>query len=257
MVTITYDGSINGFFTVVFEVYFRKLTDLRIYVKGYEPPVLIGDVLYIHTEEAKAKRVISKLYNIGGKPVIDLYYKCILSEQQGIENHMLAALQYSIKSYSNVFADYGNFHVLKLREIEKKMRRERHRMTAFVRFKHGRDSLYYSIIEPDFDVIPLIIDHFEGRYADQKWLIYDAKRKYGIYYDLNQTVFMYPTPGNQSSGTVDISLFEPEEELYQQLWKTYFKSTNISERKNLKLHLQHVPRRYWKYLVEKETGIHG
>ncbi|WP_317126561.1 DUF4130 domain-containing protein [Chryseobacterium nematophagum] len=25
----------------------------------------------------------------------------------------------------------------------------------------------------------------------------------------------------------------------------------IIERKNLKLHIQHVPRRYWKYLTEK------
>ena len=38
---------------------------------------------------------------------------------------------------------------------------------------------------------------------------------------------------------------------YQVLWKSYFDSVNIPERKNMKLHLQHVPRRYWKYLSEK------
>lgn len=26
----------------------------------------------------------------------------------------------------------------------------------------------------------------------------------------------------------------------------------IDARKNLKLHIQHVPRRYWKYLIEKQ-----
>ena len=39
---------------------------------------------------------------------------------------------------------------------------------------------------------------------------------------------------------------------YQELWKAYFKSVDIPERRNLKLHLQHVPKRYWKYLVEKQ-----
>ena len=33
----------------------------------------------------------------------------------------------------------------------------------------------------------------------------------------------------------------------------YFKSTNIKSRKNMKLHLQHVPKRYWKYLTEKSS----
>jgi hypothetical protein len=28
--------------------------------------------------------------------------------------------------------------------------------------------------------------------------------------------------------------------------------TNIKERKNDKLHVQHVPKRYWKYLTEKK-----
>nr|WP_312696155.1 MULTISPECIES: DUF4130 domain-containing protein [Sphingobacterium] len=26
----------------------------------------------------------------------------------------------------------------------------------------------------------------------------------------------------------------------------------MEERKNIKLHLRHVPKRYWKYLVEKQ-----
>ncbi|MGK4566274.1 DUF4130 domain-containing protein [Flavobacterium sp. 3HN19-14] len=43
-----------------------------------------------------------------------------------------------------------------------------------------------------------------------------------------------------------------KEGLYALLWNDYFKSTNIPARKNMKLHLQHVPKRYWKYLTEKK-----
>ena len=42
------------------------------------------------------------------------------------------------------------------------------------------------------------------------------------------------------------------EESYSEWWRAYFKATNIVERKNRKLHLQHVPRRYWQYLTEKQ-----
>ena len=44
-----------------------------------------------------------------------------------------------------------------------------------------------------------------------------------------------------------------EKELhYQKLWIEYFDHTNIKERRNDKLHVQHVPKRYWKYLTEKK-----
>ena len=46
-------------------------------------------------------------------------------------------------------------------------------------------------------------------------------------------------------------ILDEKEELYQHLWQQYFKSVNIVARKNTKLHIQHMPKRYWKYLTEK------
>ena len=47
-------------------------------------------------------------------------------------------------------------------------------------------------------------------------------------------------------------VFTKEEAQYETLWKDYFKSTNIEERVNMALHIKHVPKRYWKYLSEKQ-----
>ena len=35
--------------------------------------------------------------------------------------------------------------------------------------------------------LPMLIKHFRNRYADQKWIIYDVKRGYGLHYDLHDT----------------------------------------------------------------------
>src|SRR5690606_39662819 len=51
-------------------------------------------------------------------------------------------------------------------------------------------------------------------------------------------------PASEMSAAPLLTESEAEEK-FQQLWKQYFKSTNIVERKNDKLHLQHVPKRYW------------
>jgi probable DNA metabolism protein len=45
---------------------------------------------------------------------------------------------------------------------------------------------------------------------------------------------------------------DEKEELYQRLWQQYFTSVNIAARKNTKLHIQHMPKRYWKFLPEKQ-----
>lgn len=55
---------------------------------------------------------------------------------------------------------------------------------------------------------------------------------------------------NGMSQSFQLELDE-QEILYDQLWKDYFKSVNITERQNIKLHVQYLPKRYWRYLNEK------
>ncbi|RYF98824.1 MAG: DUF4130 domain-containing protein, partial [Chitinophagaceae bacterium] len=86
---------------------------------------------------------------------------------------------------------------------------------------------------------------------DQKWIIYDIKRRYGIHYDLHDTQFIsMDFNENNKAGNV-IAAFTEDESVYQHLWKNYFKSVNIPSRKNMKLHIRHIPKRYWKHLPEK------
>ncbi len=250
MVYLVYDGTFEGFFSAVFEVYERKLKLAQIFRDNAQIPSLFAEKIEVGTNNEKTLRVIRKIEKLAGKEGIELLWKCFLSEIEGIENNILNAIKYLLQAGKDVFADYGDPDVLVLRQTEKKIRRERHRMTAFVRFQLGKDELFYALIEPDFDVLPLLISHFQGRYSDQRWLIYDLKRKYGIYYDLNEVRFV-ATEANPPASSALLELQE-EEILYQLLWQDYFKSTNIKARKNMKLHLQHVPKRYWKYLTEKQ-----
>jgi probable DNA metabolism protein len=125
-------------------------------------------------------------------------------------------------------------------------------MEAFVRFRLTKDGLYFASIEPDFDVLPLISKHFNSRYADQKWVIYDLKRNYGLYYDLEKVdIINISLPEDFDATKTSQDFFAAEELEFQTLWQDYFESTNIPSRKNMKLHIRHVPKRYWKYLSEK------
>ena len=86
-------------------------------------------------------------------------------------------------------------------------------------------------------------------------MIYDVRRNYGFMYDKTKVFEIQLFEHTQVNLSIALETIELDDsELkYQRLWKQYFKSTNIEARKNTKLHIQHVPKRYWKYLIEKQS----
>lgn len=251
MMILTYDHTFEGLLSAVFEMYERKLAKVCIRKKDTVLPSLFEAPLNIVTDETKMLRVLHKLKRLLGVEGVRKLWKAWLTEEAEVEDCIVGTIRYALEQGTNVLSDFGNLHVLQLNEQLKKIAREKHRMEAFVRFQLTKDELYYAAIEPDFNVLPLIIAHFQNRYADQRWLIFDLNRHYGIYYDLNTTEFITFEEHEQTLQLNDKNIFQEKEQLYQVLWKEYFKSTNIRARKNTKLHVQHVPRRYWKYLTEK------
>lgn len=254
MIVFVYDGSFEGLLCCIFESYKQKILPDKIEDRVVHQPVLIGQVVEVQTFKSHAQRVLIGLNKRTEGQAENLFYKVFLSEIPNLESTVFRVAQLILeKGNSTALENFASPYVLQCFQIAKKMDREIHRMHAFVRFQLTDDGLYYASIEPDFDVIPLIAEHFEKRYADQRWLIFDVRRKYGLYYDLSITSLITLEDLHVDSGK-DNSTFlasHGKETYYQSLWENYFQSVNIKERKNIKLHLQHVPKRYWKYLPEK------
>lgn len=249
---LTYDGSLEGFFSCVFATYEEKLKVADILPPGKSGQELFSEAREIITDAEKAKRVwnsLKKKTSVAGLRDIKFAF---LSEIDGIEKQLLAMIRYIIAEDAAVDRDFSHPSVLKVAQAAKKVGREKHRMEAFVRFRLTRDGIYFAAIEPDFNVLPLIRSHFKSRYADQKWIIYDLKRNFGIAYDLSEVTFitMDLDPKIGISGAPE-AFFHTSEISFQKLWDQYFTSTNIKSRANEKLHVQHLPKRYWKYLTEK------
>jgi len=251
MTTLIYDNTWIGFLTSIFEVYERKIENASIVKETVYQPQVFAENIQVSSDKAKAERVWKGLQKKLPYSSCRDIYCCYLSEIPGIENTMLQFIRLAF-SMEDAEKAFGNAAVLKVSQTARMVHREKHRMEAFVRFKLTTDGIYFAEIDPDFNVLPLIAKHFKNRYADQKWLIYDLKRKYGIFYnlvDVEEITLDFSVTTNEDSNT---SVFSEDEALYQTLWKDYFEHVNISERKNTKLHLRHVPKRYWKYLIEKQ-----
>jgi probable DNA metabolism protein len=240
--TFLYDGSFAGYLSAVFEVFRSRVTS-PVIVSAEAGPSLFSDHILVATDETHAERVASGIAGRTDESTVDRIYRAFLSEDPHREPILLQYIT-AIVRHGPMAAENVLFEpVLAVRKLARRTDREEHRMHAFVRFSEMSRGVFASTIAPDCDVLPLIGPHFQRRFPAMRWAIYDERRGYGIYYDLESVRWMDTTDAD-----VQLSDAEPQ---FQALWRAYYRSVNVPERQNVRLHLQHVPKRYWRYLTEK------
>ncbi len=251
----TYDGTFEGLLTVLFTIYSWRAAPNSIQPEATAQTGLFALPAYCATDEAYAGRVWEGLLKTMDAAARARLYHVFLSEDADRELLIFRYVDLALRANRDISENYADADVRRIQRLAQQMFREKHRMEAFVRFEKTTDGLFHATIDPDFDVLPLIAAHFTKRYADQRWLIYDRRRRYGLYYDLTRTdivQFELEQAPSASSTTLAATVLDEREPLFKLLWQTYFDHVTIPERRNLKLHRRHMPLRYWKYLSEKQ-----
>jgi len=253
MNVFSFDNTFEGLLTLVFESYrLRQFPDEILSGEGSQS-VLFGSTITIVTDDRKAERVWKGIISHSSEENAHRIYRVFLADQQGTPALLTKYIRFIIDSVKNQEMNFAESVVLEVHKLHQKVCREAHRIQMFVRFQKTVDYSYYASFTPLYDVLPLCIPHFRDRYADQSWIIYDLKRNYGFLYDLSSVsrVVFDDLKVNSQNGQLHSSLLADDEKLFQQLWKQYYHSICIQERKNDKVHRQLLPKRFWKYLPEK------
>jgi len=247
-----YDYTFDGLLTCVFEAFNRK--EFPEYIVGENKQLpLFSESFRVITDDAKAERVLKALRKKISKPALDMLFISYLSELDGIEIHIFRYIQKALLAEESIETNFADPDVLELSKIYKKVTREEERIRQFVRFQKTADGLFFAVMNPAYNVLPLTARFFKTRYADQQWIIYDIKREYGLFYDFKtvETVHFDQLPFASENGQLATDKLDEYETAFQNLWRDYLKAITINERRNLKLQRQHLPKRFWTYLTEK------
>jgi len=242
------DGTFEGLLSAVFEAYARKADSAQIRPRKQHRPGLFEESVLVAADTQNAERVWKGLKRHLGSDQSARLYLAFLTGEQGVEILIYRYIRAAIPSKAKL-VDSGSPAVhLAIERLSQKALREAHRMKGRVRFSKMENDLFMALINPRYDVLPLIRRHFEKRYADQRWVIFDAVRNYGLFFDTEKTSEVRTGADLLPSG---VGSGDTADETCRQLWKTYFAAVDIAERHNPKLHLRWLPRRYWRYLPEK------
>ncbi|WP_299565720.1 UdgX family uracil-DNA binding protein [uncultured Sulfitobacter sp.] len=134
--------------------------------------------------------------------------------------------------------------VQRLEEIGKNIRRDMHKMKAFVRFREVTEQganrrSFLSWFEPDHRIEELIGGFFTRRFADMDWAI------------VTPEVTMRFAAGDLSVKAVQSARLDLSDET-EALWKTYYANIFNPARLKIKAMQSEMPKKYWKNLPEAE-----
>ena len=244
MIYYIYDGSFEGLLTAIYDAFYSDHHPDQIVPDNRTQQGLFSQTTRITTDEEKAGKVYRAIDEKISNYTLKSVYYAYLSEIEQIEMVIYRYLRMGFKYGDKVNKRLSNDIVRKMDRVRRKVSFESHRLKGLLRFRSLKNGIFYAPVEPDYNVISLMAPHFAARLADQEWIIHDLKREQAIFYNLEEWVL---TDFDQEQ--VD---YASEEEDYQELWKEFFKSIAIKNKKNPKLQRQYMPERYWKHLIEKD-----
>ena len=256
MTVYTFDGTMDGLLTAVFDAYALHEQPEQLLKSGDALPLFCEHLYHVTTDEEKARRVWTGLEKHLPREAMKLISVSWLSELPELPTPLFLYI-YKVFRQGDISHNFADDDVLTVIDIAHSVLHEQLRMKQFIRFQKAKDGTYLAVVSPDHNVLPLITDHFSDRFNDQPWLIYDAKRHYGFYYDGKAAPIRVTfedeaaVPFNLNNGKLNAEVLSHDDQLFQDLWRTYFKAICIKERMNPRKQLNDMPRRYWKYMTEK------
>ena len=260
MTVYTFDQTLDGLLTAVFDAYALHQMPDSLSVEGDILPMFCNEVHQVRTAEDKARRVWAGLEKRLSREALRLITVAWLSEEKELSTplfHYIYKVFLQKEGAPSIERNFSDPDVLFVTNTGRRVMHEQLRMKQFIRFQKTKDGTYLGVVSPDHNVLPLIISHFRDRFGDQPWLIYDARRRYGFYYDRQQVVRITfedeeALPFDLDTGRLSSEVLSQDDQLFQDLWRTYFKAICIRERMNPRKQLSDMPRRYWKYMTEKQ-----
>ena len=150
---------------------------------------------------------------------------------------LLYALLWRLQDDRRLIDDHADPQVRRVEELAKTVRRDIHKMRAFVRFREV-DGRFVAWFEPDHHIVRANAGFFVRRFASMDWSILTPELS--IHWDGS---VLSEGPGAAKGDA-------PDGDPIEEVWKTYYASTFNPARVKIGAMLKEMPRRYWKNMPE-------
>ncbi len=158
--------------------------------------------------------------------------------------HLLYRLLWRLQAARQLLHVEVDSDVAEARRMEQQIRRDLHKMHAFVRFRQVKDEAYaehfIAWYKPDHDVLPLAAPFFQERFPTMQWSILTPRQS--VHWDPQTRRLAWSEGVPREAAPLDDEL--------EELWRSYYKSIFNPARLNPKAMRSEMPVRYWQNMPE-------
>ncbi|WP_118858507.1 UdgX family uracil-DNA binding protein [Sphingomonas mesophila] len=154
---------------------------------------------------------------------------------------LLYALLLKLRSNRRALEDRADPLVDRLERLAKEVRRDAHKMHAFVRFREVEadgETRFVAWFEPDHHIVRREAGFFVRRFANMRWSI------------LTPEVSIHWDGATLSEGPGATRRDAPDGDPVEETWKTYYASIFNPARVKVKAMLKEMPKKYWANMPE-------
>lgn len=235
-----YDETYDGAVTAMYEAFKNRDRNATIKPRGSVDGPTLFETVHVATDAEKSERLQNELGKLSPEAP-PRFYTAWLSHADGVEDLMLACARIGFKKRANPFLLRHYEPICKLDAWARKAGFEAHRMIQFVRFIKAGEGLYAADIEPEYEVLALIGNHFHSRFPDSRFVIRDVRHRQAI---VSEPKGWYLTDLPEDNAPLPVG------GEFEDMWRMYFKTIAIEQRVNFKLQQHFVPKKYRRFLTE-------
>lgn len=238
---LIYDGSFEGYLSLVYEVYYKKI-DVTSISKTTPQSLFNDDIITIETNIKNASKVLDALKNRFDKQYFENIATVFMCDSKDFELDLLRYIIIGFKDQKQL-ENITLESVFSIKNYLKEYFRHHHKMTGFVRFVELEDGTLYAKIDGKFNIVYHLGKHFLKRFNNQKYIIHDIERKIAF---IKNEDFV----GVQEVASFEEPVVSNNEEKFAKLWCKFFEAVSIKSRTNKKLQKQWVPLLYREFMTE-------
>ena len=238
----------DGIFTAIYDAWAARIPDeqLSIRVQNNYMMEFFTDYVEVQTDLEKAVKVARSVNRKIGTDAYDMIYKTALSCEEEKIDVIYRFLKLGFSYGHSVVAMHADDRVCRLFEYSRAVTNEAHLFREFVRFGESDEGILISRIKPKNQVLPLIAYHFSDRFPEEDFVILDETHRMGLFHAKGQTAYLSPL----TQEALDNIWKHNQGQMYEDLWRTFFRTIAIQERTNKQCQRNHCALRYRDYMVE-------
>lgn len=251
MIIFTCEDTFEDMMTCIFEAWAAAAqvghSNIRLMLEPVGDLELFCEYRSVIKDTEKTGKVIRTIYRKLNENAYQLIYKAAMSFDP---KKLDAIYRFLILGFSvgpSVLQMLQAPQVMTVFELSRKVTNEAHLFREFLRFERLEQNVLAAHIAPQCNILTILGPQFSDRMPSENWMIIDDTRNFAAVHPADQEYYLTPLTALELE---QLTQYKEYSDPYVALWKSFFQTIGIRERKNYKCQRTMMPLWYRKNMTE-------